>query len=274
MSHYNDPEPTTITTCDGHTVEVGDIVHNYYDCKTGEIRDIGHGDVANDGWARLTDGAGFVNGERMCRKCTICGYDWQQDQPRDLVEIVAGCESGSMAEFEIHKRDCKKIANGGRAELQRYELSHRMTVAEHIAAEVVCYQESDQGWTAEDFHVCKCVPNDEVETAAVSAPMEEARADYIAVEADTELVRVKDLKPGDVSPFYGTFLEIEDHPRRSNSHPDENGGCYVVRAYFVDYEWPQLDFMRDLISFDTDGRAYWSLQGNNLAGFRRVVPAL
>ena len=186
MSHYNDPEPTTITTCDGHIVKVGDTVHNYYNCMTGEIRDIDHGDVANDGWARLTDGAGNVNGERMCLNCTICGY----------------------------------------------------------------------------------------KTPTVSAPMEEVRADYIAVEADTELVRVKDLKPGDLSPFFGTFLKVEDHPRRSNSHPDENGGCYYVRAYFVDFDWHQLDFMRGLTSHDDDGRPYWSLQGNDLAGFRRVVPAL
>jgi hypothetical protein len=73
VSHYATPAPTSIFTADKVTLRVGDRAHNYYDCKTGLIRDIEHGDVANDGWARLTDNAGSVNGSRMvgdsCPRC-------------------------------------------------------------------------------------------------------------------------------------------------------------------------------------------------------------
>jgi hypothetical protein len=73
-NHHNNPVPATIKTADGHTVSVGDEVHNYYDCKTGFIEKISHGDVPDDGWADLSNEAGFVNGQRISTACRTCGY--------------------------------------------------------------------------------------------------------------------------------------------------------------------------------------------------------
>ena len=77
---------------------------------------------------------------------------------------------------------------------------------------------------------------------------------------------VRELQVGEIVYAHGMRLEIVDPPQRSQSHPDDHGGCFYTRAVVTNRdEVPPHAVPLGFTPADDEGRPRWSLQGNDLA---------
>jgi len=95
----------------------------------------------------------------------------------------------------------------------------------------------------------------------------------------TEIVNTHELRPGDCVMHYGMVLEIDEPMQVSQAHPSDGPGgeCLWTRARIVN--WAELEpkphnvaeYIVALARRRDNGEHTWTIQGNRLAQWARVV---
>lgn len=76
---------------------------------------------------------------------------------------------------------------------------------------------------------------------------------------------VKQLRLGDVVLAHGMRCEVVDPPQHSRSHSDDHGGVFYTSAVVLNRdEIPPHHVPLGFTPRDDQGRARWTLQGNDL----------